>query len=365
MATSREVVLSFFNRSNIELASGIEGLMFHDTSTEHRQNIDYTPGGACVAIPFYKLSDRKFEHPQKMLRVWKGIKPLQPSLEYRCEKVNLYLSEKGLPCFVDSKYYSSVLNVGGVILSGSLMEYVEGKDLIDYLKDCISKSDCKSRLDILAIKFRNMCVDLKKAEISHGDMSGTNIRISKEGEIRLIDYDSICIPELVGKVYSTSGSDGFNHPQRKRINMQLNADYFPEIVIYLTILMLRDKPQLWADYVENKGDEDDDGGEDGGILFDSIMLRDSNKLKGSRLYKECVELGKIDPEINLVLEILTKSISANFDDVPFLFDILPVSKIYPQKVSPVMAAWCGVCGHHFENQTDKYCPTCGNRRELL
>lgn len=29
----------------------------------------------------------------------------------------------------------------------------------------------------------------------------------------------------------------------------------------------------------------------------------------------------------------------------------------------LLANYCGVCGNRFENQTDKFCPQCGKRRE--
>ena len=32
---------------------------------------------------------------------------------------------------------------------------------------------------------------------------------------------------------------------------------------------------------------------------------------------------------------------------------------------PTFAYYCGTCGYRFENQTDKYCPICGQRREVL
>lgn len=31
----------------------------------------------------------------------------------------------------------------------------------------------------------------------------------------------------------------------------------------------------------------------------------------------------------------------------------------------ILSNYCGFCGHHFDNQTDKYCPVCGGKREEL
>ena len=47
----------------------------------------------------------------------------------------------------------------------------------------------------------------------------------------------------------------------------------------------------------------------------------------------------------------------------------PVDKDKPvenlDKKTDIMAHFCGVCGHHFENQTDLFCPICGKEREVI
>ena len=56
--------------------------------------------------------------------------------------------------------------------------------------------------------------------------------------------------------------------------------------------------------------------------------------------------------------LLEKAFDVSYDKVPFLCDL---------KYEPtiVYADWCGICGHKFDNQTDKFCPDCGTEREKL
>lgn len=34
-------------------------------------------------------------------------------------------------------------------------------------------------------------------------------------------------------------------------------------------------------------------------------------------------------------------------------------------VEAKFANYCGICGFHFENKTDRFCPTCGGKREEM
>lgn len=353
MASPKQVQIAFLERANLKILEETRGLLIRDQSKGNYKKVYSTSGGYCVAIPFYKASDVTYQHPQKMVRVWFRIVPLQPSLEYRSKVVDSYLTSKNLPYFVKSQYYNEVLSVKDEVLPGAIMDFIEGEDLIDYLSRCVKLPSCYTLLDQLAMRFRRMCEDLKMSNISHGDLSGNNIRILPNGEIRLMDYDSICIPELVGKGYSTDGTGGYNHVQRAGSKMQLNADYFPEIVIYLTILLLRESPYLWEKYLQS------DTLNDGGMLFTSRMLEDISVLRSSTLYNDIQVVAKKNPEISQVFNILLQSIQCDFNDVPFLFSKTP--SVNRSK----KAFYCGSCGHHFDNQTDIYCPMCGAKRETI
>jgi serine/threonine protein kinase len=94
-----------------------------------------------------------------------------------------------------------------------------------------------------------MCKTLRENKISHGDLQEGNILIDRNGNIKLVDYDSICIPEIEGQKELVTGLNGYQHPSRfKAGKASLKADYFSELVIYLSILALSENSNLWNKY---------------------------------------------------------------------------------------------------------------------
>ena len=90
-------------------------------------------------------------------------------------------------------------------------------------------------------------------QISHGDLQDGNILLKRNGtdvEIKLIDYDSLFVPALRGQPDSIVGLPEYQHPQRIAGGGQANekVDYFSELVIYLSVLSLAEKPDLWSQF---------------------------------------------------------------------------------------------------------------------
>ena len=170
------------------------------------------------------------------------------------------------------------------------MDWVEGESLKDYLNH--NKSD-QSKLKRLADDFYTMCVDLHKANISHGDLQTDNIRIDSNGKIKLIDYDSLYVPALKHIDDLVKGVPHFQHPGRRQIK-ELNAksDYFSELIIYLGILAIAEREEFWDEF--NLVDPDT-------FFFTEGDYRD---IENSRAYEEFVKLQ--NPHIQVLLLILVK-----------------------------------------------------------
>jgi serine/threonine protein kinase len=91
--------------------------------------------------------------------------------------------------------------------------------------------------------------ELHSHSVSHGDLHHENIIVQKNGDIQLIDYDSICIPSLEGKSEFINGKGGYQHPSRFTSSQcTIKADYFSELVIYLSVLAIAENPALWIAY---------------------------------------------------------------------------------------------------------------------
>ena len=86
-----------------------------------------------------------------------------------------------------------------------------------------------------------------------------------------IDYDSMYVPSLQGENDEIKGLVGYQHPSRwKCKDATPKADYFSELVIYLTLRSLAKFPKLWeelrmedtetllfdAEDIESKGNSD-------------------------------------------------------------------------------------------------------------
>lgn len=187
----------------------------------------------------------QLEHENKKwaFRVW-HVPMGEHTNRYR--KISKYLSEKKLPYFADFIYEEKGILVNGTLLDTIRMEWLEGKLLKEYLEENLGN---KNKLTKLANDFLEMCKTVRENKISHGDLQEGNILIDRDGNIKLVDYDSICIPEIEGQKELVTGLKGYQHPSRfKAGKASLKADYFSELVIYLSILALFENSNLWNKY---------------------------------------------------------------------------------------------------------------------
>jgi serine/threonine protein kinase len=165
----------------------------------------------------------------------------------RYKKIAEHLYKCNLPYFSEFTYVENGLIVTGEFLDTLRMKWVEGLKLTEYISYHLHDNYI---LEKLAANFLTMIDDLHKNSISHGDLQHNNILVTQEGEIKLIDYDSICVPALEGERDVCRGRFGFQHPSRitAGIKASVKVDYFSELVIYLSILAVAENPTLWDKY---------------------------------------------------------------------------------------------------------------------
>jgi serine/threonine protein kinase len=106
-----------------------------------------------------------------------------------------------------------------------------------------------------------MMCGLHAAKIAHGDLQNENILLRRnsrgEVEIRLIDYDTLAVPENYGTPTDNEGFPAFQHPTHKAPrSLGPRDDAFASLVIYLSILALAEDPDLWNDYGLDHCDKD-------------------------------------------------------------------------------------------------------------
>ena len=165
----------------------------------------------------------------------------------RYSLIKSYLEECQLPYFLDFEYVNGGLLVDGQPLDTMRMKWIDGLYLSAYINSNLQNKDL---LNQLAADFLQMTNDFHFHKISHGDLQHENIFVDKNGNLKLIDYDSICVPNLEGERDITRGRPGYQHPSRLSAGYlaSVKTDYFSELVIYLSILATAENPILWDKY---------------------------------------------------------------------------------------------------------------------
>jgi hypothetical protein len=275
-------------------------------------------GGFCMVFQLVKNSKKW------AFRVWHTN---VGEIQERLQKISSYLIQCKLQYFADFIYDKTGLLVNGQWIDTIHMEWIDALLLKDYIEQHLND---KQKLVQLAQNFFTMSRTLVEHQISHGDLQHGNILVDSDGNIKLIDYDSVCIPEIEGKEELVTGLVGYQHPSRLKnaTSAALKADYFSELIIYLSILAIADNPNLWDEYNISKSDT---------LLFSG---EDFDNFKQSNIYKELSN--KKYNDIKDLLSILVKyiAIPSYLDLNPFYTYLLPPTISFnanPQKISNGMS----------------------------
>ena len=165
------------------------------------------------------------------------------NLKNRYKEIEKYLKKSQLPYFVDFSYNEQGIFVKNTKLPIVRMEWVEGINLKTFIDNNINQT---IHIRNLAEKFLEMVKTLHQEQISHGDLQHGNIMIRKDGTICLIDYDSLYVPQLSNEEDNIKGLPGYQHPKRNDLTkLSPKVDYFSELVIYLSLLILAEEPSYW------------------------------------------------------------------------------------------------------------------------
>jgi len=232
-------------------------------------------------------------------------------VKHKYQEIENYLRQQQLPYFVEFHYIQDGILVQGKKYPIIQMEWAKG----DLLKDFIEQS--LNRKDVLletANTFAKMVSKLHVAQISHGDLQHGNIIVDNTQssiKITLIDYDSLFVPKLAGYPEQIRGLACYQHPSRLNISNPRQAtekaDYFSELVIYLSLYALSEKPSLWTSFdVENSD----------GLLFSQDDIENPNN---SKIFQELKGL-------SIIVNNLTKLLE-NFCNEPSTDNLIPLEEV--------------------------------------
>ncbi len=193
-----------------------------------------------------------------------------------------------LPYFVDFAYREEGIIVNGQKYPIVRMEWVEGVSFKEFITNNINNP---IYIRDFADKFLEMMTILHEKDISHGDLQHGNIKVRSNGDICLIDYDSLYVPQLSNEKDVIKGLPGYQHPKRKNLDkLSPKSDYFSELIIYLSLLVIAENPHYWQKIEQ----------EERLIFSDKDLINPSS----SSTFKE---LKKLSEEIIYFTEQLEKS----------------------------------------------------------
>jgi hypothetical protein len=227
----------------------------------------------------------------------------------RYKRIFEHLSRQSLSCLVPFAYEDNAFRAADNKKYPMMtMDWVVGETLYDWLHGRALAGDAKA-LATIAEKWRHTVKGLRDAKIAHGDLQHANVMVTKTGEIKLVDYDGMCVPALVGRRNLEIGVDPYQHPGRNGdTQLSLGLDNFSAIFIYVALRALAADPRLWNDFVVAK-------------QYDKMMLtrQDLEEPGKSPLIQRMKR--SADPEVQRLTGTLLDLFRGRLDQVPFLEEL--------------------------------------------
>ncbi len=189
------------------------------------------------------------------------------------------------------------------------MEWVEGSTLFDWLKHQCQDNNA-ARIASIVPLWSELVDELGDAQIAHGDLQQANVMVDAAGQLKLVDYDCMCVPDLVGRPNLETGVEPYQHPQRNAETLlSPQLDNFSALFIYIAVRALAARPRLWADFIERH-------------QYDKLLIRkeDFQDPAASELFRTLRQ--SPDSEVGRLVGSLVELHRADMHQVPALRDIL-------------------------------------------
>jgi hypothetical protein len=171
-----------------------------------------------------------------------------------------------------------VASKGGKWFPLLTMDWVPGDTLFDWVR-----SECRTgkgqQLGDVADKWVELVRDLSNVRIAHGDLQHGNVMVTPSGQLQLVDYDCMCVPNLVGQPNLEIGVEPYQHRERDDNTLLYSGmDNFSALFILVALRAFAINPQLWFQFNEPVG----------GTLYDKLLFRreDFDSPHNSKIYAE-------------------------------------------------------------------------------
>jgi len=225
--------------------------------------------------------------------------------------VSEYLDERSVSSIVHFDYDErGIRSAGdGKMYPVLTMEWVPGITLFEWARDR-SREGYSDALTIAADVWLHLVGELIEHQIVHGDLSHGNVMVSPEGHFKLVDYDCMCVPSLIGRRNLETGLPPYQHPARNADTILFpGLDNFSSLVIYVALRALAAAPHLWITYVDQ-------------MEYDRILFRpqDFDNPAMSPLYRDL--LNSPDEQVRDLTHYLFQLARYDIKDVPPVDEVL-------------------------------------------
>ncbi|MDB5387541.1 MAG: hypothetical protein JWM11_3187 [Planctomycetaceae bacterium] len=186
----------------------------------------------------------------------------------RYKAISEYLNKYPLKCLVDFEYMEKGILHGksGKWYPLIRMEWVQGDILFNHTRD-LCQSGNRQALGSLSEKWVELVSDLARAKIAHGDLQHANVMVTDRGELKLVDYDCMCVPALEGRRNLELGVVPYQNPNRTDDTLLFSGlDNFSALFIFVVMRAFAAEPRLWESFVEPPD----------GQLYDKLLIRDTD-----------------------------------------------------------------------------------------
>lgn len=240
-------------------------------------------GGFCVVYP-YQTATKKYA-----VRCWHAE---ISEAKRRTKIIAESLKQSNLPYFVGFDFIEEGIMTSLGIQPIVVMDWVDAQPLKSFLSKHIMETDT---INEIAENFKRMVIDLHIHHFSHGDLQHGNIMVKSDCSLVLVDYDSMYVPNLKGMTDEIKGLAGYQHEGRwKNKYVSEKADYFSELIIYISLKALSKTPSLWKDLnMENTET----------LLFSGDDIKSQGR---SNIFKLLRTITDLAPLINKLCEFMSR-----------------------------------------------------------
>lgn len=232
-----------------------------------------------------------------------------PERRERYEHVTTYLDSQKLDCLAKFEYRESAIRGPKGWYPLVVMEWIEGVTFFHWVDRQCRKGQSGQLADA-AEAWVEIVRQLHEASIAHGDLQHGNVMVTESGGLKLVDYDGMCVPALVGRQNLEVGIEPYQHPERNgETLLSPDLDNFSSLVIYVALRALAAEPRLWLKYVDE-------------MQYDKLLFRreDFQARHASPLFQDLCQ--SPDREVRRLAVELFAAAAGRLEQVPSLDRLL-------------------------------------------